>query len=457
MNKIGKIIALVSHGAYDTSTPEGRVKERNRKIALTAVTGVFAKVLAMAIPLITVRITYNYLGEEIYGLWSAVLSLFALFQFADLGLGSGLKTRLSRAHGLDDEALSKKLISSTYAVLLLVSGILMLIFLVLYPFVNWAQVINAETEKAIALVGGVIFAIVVSKLLTIPLALVQRTQMALQEGYKSHLWQSSAYIISLISVYIIARFDLGPLVMIWASSMIVVIVSALNMLVYYYFERKNYRPSVKNIDFTLIGSLTKTGFSFFILSVLTTFGLALDNFIVARVISLSEAATYSILFKITILISAVCTMLSAPMWAANGEALARRELDWVKRNTKKMSLILLGLSTFSTVGLLIISKPVFKIWLGEEFSFSMLLLLGMCVMQILLSVISPYFMVLNASGIVKKQIIIFSLYTPISFLLKLYLAESYGAIVIPWVGAFCYAIIIVPQVIIFTQKVYKET
>lgn len=452
LNKIKKLVGIAFHGAYDTSTPEGRANERARRIALTAVTAALAKVLAMAIPLITVRITYNYLGAETYGLWNAVTSFFALFAFADLGLGNGLQTRLSQASGLDDENLCKRLISSTYAILLIVSGALLVIFLVVYPLINWAGIMNAESEQAIALAGGVVFSIVASRLLSIPLSLVQRTQMALQEGYRSNLWSCAAYILSLLLVYYIARMDLGPLTMIWVSSFIVVIVSGLNMFVYFWFQRSVYKPNIKSVDIKISKSLLQTGIAFFILSVLTTIGLALDNFIVAKAISLNEAATYSILFKITYMISGITTMLSAPLWAANGEAFARREIEWIKQSTKKMVFILFSISSLASIGLIIISKAFFRLWIGEQFEFSILVLIGMCVMQILLSVITSYFMVLNALGIVTKQIAIFAVYTPISFILKFVLAKSYGAVAIPWVGSLTYLILIVIPVFIIVNK-----
>jgi O-antigen/teichoic acid export membrane protein len=259
LSKIKRIITIVVHGAYDTSTFEGRANERARRIALTAITAAIAKFLAMAIPLITVRITYSYLGGETYGLWNAVTAFFSLFAFADLGLGNGLQTRLSQASGLDDESLCKRLISSTYAMLVIVSSALMVAFLLLYPFINWAKVMNAQSEQAIILAGGVVLAIVASKLLSIPFSLVHRTQMALQEGYRSNLWQCVAYFLSLISVYIIAGLDLGPLVMIWASSFIVVIVSGLNMLVYFLFQRRQYKPAIKSANLKMSKSLCWTG------------------------------------------------------------------------------------------------------------------------------------------------------------------------------------------------------
>lgn len=452
MQKLIDIINLLKHGPYDITTDNGRVSERNRRIAITALTGAVSKLFAMGIPLFTVRITYAYLGEEIYGLWSAVTSFFALFQFADLGLGNGLKTRLSQSYGNEDKEQSVRLISSTYFVLLIVSIIIMTAFLIIYPYIDWAELMNAETEKAVVLAGGVVFAIVASRILNIPLALVERTQMALQEGYKSNLWQTLAYILSLIAVLLFSKLDLGPLQMIWASSMVVVIVSGINMIVYFFHQKRDYAPSLKKIDLKTSKIMLRSGFAFFVLSILTTVGLALDNFIVARTVSLSDAAVYSILYKVTHMIGGVTTMLSAPLWAANGEAYARNDFAWIRKSTKKMSLLLLSMSLLASLVLVLISKPFFKIWIGSNFQFNIILLIGLCIMQMLLSGASPFFMILNAFGKVKVQIIMFAIYTPISFFLKYFLSVKFGAEIIPWAGVFSYSIVIIPFLIYFTNK-----
>ena len=214
IEKIKSSMLLIFHGKYDISTPEGRANERARSIAWTAITAALARLFSMAIPLITIKISLEYLGGEIYGLWAAVISFFSMFVFADLGLGSGLQTELSRATGKDDINLCTKFISSAYAMLTVISIILVVVFIIIFPFVNWGVLMNAETEGAFALAGGVVLAIVSSRMLNIPLALIQRTQMALQEGYRSNLWQCGASLLSLISViyYFMARF--GALTMI---------------------------------------------------------------------------------------------------------------------------------------------------------------------------------------------------------------------------------------------------
>ena len=184
ISKWRKILKIIFTKNIDTSTPEGREQKRQKAITLTALIATVAKIIALLIPFITVKATKKYLGDDIYGLWSSVNSFFAVFAFADLGLGSGLQTNLSKATGKDNnEEECKRLISSTFIMLFSVAGIIIFLFLCCYFFIDWASLVNATSPEAIVLAGPVFLAIVIPKLIDIPIALTQRTQVALQEGY----------------------------------------------------------------------------------------------------------------------------------------------------------------------------------------------------------------------------------------------------------------------------------
>ena len=440
MNKIKKYIQLIFHGHYDTLTPEGRSLERSRNIALTAMSAMLAKVLAMIVPLVTVRLTLSYMGEEIYGLWSAVTSFFTLFAFADLGLGSGLQTELSKASALEDKSISKKLVSSTYVMLTTVSAVLIVVFLIAFPFVDWTKVINAESEKTAAIVGSVVLAIVIPKFLNIPLALIQRTQTAMQEGYRYNLWQCSGNLLSLIFVVVIYYLDLGVLTLIWASSLITVIVAFLNMLIYFKFQRPELTPKLSMFDKTICKKMLSTGIQFFVLSIFTSLSLSIDNYIVAQTCSLADVTPYSVMYKIVHLISVITVMLSTPLWAANGEAMQRGEYSWVKKATGKIVMISFAFSVAASFGLLAVIKPALNIVTDGVVEADYWLLLAMCLMQIAVSVTSPFFMTLNAARIVKFQIVTYFIYALISLPLKFVFGKMYGMVAITWVGVVTYVI-----------------
>ena len=442
MKKFKQYIELIFHGHYDTSTPDGRSLERSRNIALTAMSAMLAKVIAMIVPLVTVRLTLSYMGQEVYGLWSAVTSFFTLFAFADLGLGSGLQTELSKASALEDKSISKKLVSSTYVMLFAVSAFLVLIFLIAFPFVDWAKVINAETENTITIVGSVVLAIVIPKFLNIPLALIQRTQTAMQEGYRTNLWQCSGNVLSLVSVIAIYYLDLGVLTMIWASSLITVIVALINMVVYFKFQRPELAPQLHMFDKTICKRMLSTGVQFFVLSIFTSLSLSIDNYVVAQTCSLADVTPYSVMYKIVHLISVITVMLSTPLWAANGEAMQRGEYEWVKKATRKISLISFAFASVASLGLFVVIKPALYIITDGVIKPDFLLLTAMCMMQIVVSLTSPFFMTLNAARIIKFQIFTYFVYAIVSLPLKFVLGNAFGMVAITWVGVISYILLL---------------
>lgn len=425
---------------------ENRIEIREKRIRYTAVTAILSKVLAMLVPLVTVRYAYDYLGAEIYGLWNTVLSFFSMFAFADLGLGSGLQTALSQSSGRDDETYGRKLVSSTYLILVISTLVILLGVLIVFPMVDWSGVMNVESETAEKLVGAVVLIIVTSKLLNVPFSLVNRTQLALQEGYKGNLWQCAANILSMGLIILIVLRNLGQIPLIVASTYTVVVVSVFNFWIYFGIERKEYAPRLKYADRKAGKEMLRIGIAFCLLSVFTSLGLSLDSFIVARISSLGESATYSILYRAVNLIGVGCGMLSAPLWGVFGEALERGDDKWVQIRARKTALLSLAIAGAGTLGFLLIGKTVFQIWLGKPLEYSSFMLLGMALHQCLLSFISSYFMVLNARGVVKKQIYIFIWYTVVSLILKFAAGRFFGIDWIPMVGTICYGVMVVPYV-----------
>src|SRR5680860_76256 len=150
---------IFQFSSHDTSTSVGKSNERYRRILLTGGSTVIVKIFSAAINLITVPLTVHYLGAERYGLWMAISSIMALMSFADLGLGNGLLNAISKAHGKNSIKDAQTAVSSTFYMLLSISGVLLLIFLIIYPYIEWQNVFNAQSKLAIEESGPTMFAV----------------------------------------------------------------------------------------------------------------------------------------------------------------------------------------------------------------------------------------------------------------------------------------------------------
>jgi O-antigen/teichoic acid export membrane protein len=447
------MLRLLNLKPHDVSTAPGRAEERLRRAALFASTAGVSKLIAMALPIITIPIALNYLGQEIYGLWITVSSFIGMFVFADLGLGNGLLTALSRATGRGDVKAQQRLISTTTFLLAGSALVLGIVFFALLPFLPWAAILNARTPAAASTVEGVVAVIAFCFLLNLPLSTVQRSQLALQEGYLTNLWQCLGSFCAMAGLLLGVKAKLPPALLVLAISGMPLLITAANWWWFFHRAQPSLRPKLEHFSRQEGGVLLRVGAAFLILSILSAVGMYSDNIIIAQVCDLKTVTIYSVPARITLMLGAIINMICVPMWVANGEALARGDIDWVRQNTARLLKVSVFFTTFAAIGLIVIGPPVLRLWLGNDFVVSRWLLLGLAASAVLVSASAPYFVVLNGASIISPQVKIFLVFTPIVLVAKIVLGKWFGPTGIAFANAACYALIVLPAVVTLCRKV----
>jgi len=87
----------------ELETASDRSHERYRRAALSGSTMLLGRVLSAVSSLLTVRLTFHYLGAERYGMWMTISSVVLMLGSADLGLSNGLVNLIADAAGRGDE------------------------------------------------------------------------------------------------------------------------------------------------------------------------------------------------------------------------------------------------------------------------------------------------------------------------------------------------------------------
>jgi O-antigen/teichoic acid export membrane protein len=448
-------LTVLSLKPHDVSTPQGRAKERLRRAALTATTSAISRMIGMSLPVITIPIAVNYLGHEIYGLWIAVSSFIGMFVFADLGLGNGLLTALSRATGRGDVKAQRTLIATTSFLLTGSALVLGIVFFALVPFLPWAAILNAKTPAAASMVEGVVAVMAFCFLLNLPLTTVQRSQMALQQGYQTSLWQCVGSFCGMVVLVVGVKAKLPPVLLVLAISGIPVLITATNWLWFFHRAEPSLRPKLDYFSWQEGKVLVRLGIAFLVISILTTVGMYADNLIIAHVCGLKTVTIYSVPASMALILGAVINMICAPMWVANGEALARGDVDWVRQNTARLIKASVSFVSFGAMCLVMFGPPVLRLWLGNEFIVSRWLLAGLGASAVLVSASAPYFVVLNGASMISPQVKIFLLFTPIVLVAKIVSVKVLGVTGIPFANAACYAAIVLPSVATLCRDVLR--
>ena len=143
----------------------------------------------------------------------------------------------------------------------------------------------------------------------------------------------------------------------------------------------------------------------------------------------------------------IVALVNLPLWPANGEALARGDLAWVRTVTRRMTVISVLTIVLPAIPLTLAGGPLLTAWLGMPLDVTGGLLFALAAWWILQSAVSPRFMVQNSVGVIRPQLLGWTLYLVISLPLKWFAADTLGLAAVPAVGAAVYAVTVLPSAI----------
>lgn len=439
---------------YDTSTPEGRSKERYRRVALSAATSVGAKGVTLLTTLISVPLTVNYLGTERFGLWMTISSVITLLGFADLGIGNGLLNAISEANGKDDRELASKSVSSGFFILSGIGLLIFALFALSYPFVPWPRVFNVTSHLASQEAGPALAVFVACFALSIPLGIVQRVQLGYQEGYATNLWQSLGGLLGLGGVLLVIHFRGGLTWLVLAMAGAPVLSTALNWIIHFARVRPWLLPEWKGFQAGVAQRLLATGIVFLVLQVMTLVASATDNLVIAQTIGSPAVAGYAVVQRIFSVVLLSQTFVT-PLWPAFGEAMARSDHVWARRTLSRALLISLSISTALGLILLLLGQQIVSAWVGPELVPSVSLLLG----YFLWTEIGTYGGVmstfLNSGEFVGRQVVFFSAASITALVLKIILAHVWLVPGVVWASVIGFSLFYVPPSASLARRVLR--
>ena len=229
-----------------SSDPADRSAARHRRAAVTGITSGISRAVRIGVTLITIPLTLHYLGNERFGLWMTISSVLAMAGFADFGVGNGVLNTVSTAYGKDDWDGIRQAISSGFAVLTLIGAAILAIFLAIYRFVDWGNLFRATTSTARAEAGPAMLVFMVCFALNVPLDVVQRTQLGLQQGFLTNFWEIFSSILILIGILGVVHFHLSLTALVVAFAGAPVLGTWLNAAFFFGSESARFASEVES-------------------------------------------------------------------------------------------------------------------------------------------------------------------------------------------------------------------
>jgi len=416
---------------FDTSTPEGRSRERYRRVAWTSLAGVATNGVRVGTTLISVPLTVSYLGKERFGLWMTISSVITLLSFADLGMGNGLLNAISAAHGRDDRDAARRYVSGAFFML---SGMALgigALFAIFHPITPWPRVFNVTSLLAMKEAGPAMAVFFACFAVGLPLGVARSVQVGYQEGFANHLWAMLGALLGLGGLLVAIRLRAGLPWLVLAMSGGPVLALFLNSVVVFGWTHTALLPRWQAFDWESTSGIFGTGVLFLVLQILTLIGSSSDNLIIAHALGPSAVAGYAVVFKL-FSVTLIAQHFTSPLWPAFGEAMVRKDHAWAHRALNRALVFSLAVGVAFAVPLMVLGKWIIAIWVSPDMAPSTSLLIGFAFWVMVVNYGGVMSTFLNSGPLLGRQIGFFSAATAAALLLKFILVRSCNVSGVIW-------------------------
>lgn len=417
---------------------QARAAERHRRLLWSAIASALAKLISVATGLISVPLTLHFLGAERYGMWMTMTSLVAMLAFADLGMGNGLLNAVAAANGREDVPQIRRLVSSAAVVFAVISGVLLVFFACIYPWVSWGRLFNVNTALASQEAGPAVAIFLTCFALSIPVGIVQRVQMALQLGYMSSLWQCAASVAGLMGVLWAIHVEASLPVLVAAFMGLPLVVGGVNALYFFGWVQPQIRPRWQAASRGVAREIFQVGLLFLVLQLVVAVAYSSDGFVIAQVMGAEAVVQHAVPDKMFSVVANVLSMMLAPLWPAYGEAIARGDTDWVQRTLVRSLKIAALAACLMSFTLVLFGESLLKLWVGHDLVVSPYLLVGLGVWKVLETTGNAVAAYLNGAHVVRAQVFIAITTAVAALSFKLWLLPQWGVAAVPWSTAAAY-------------------
>lgn len=409
--------------------------ERSIEAKKNIAASILIKGLSIAVSLILVPLTINYINPTKYGIWLTLSSIIAWFSFFDIGFGNGLRNKFAEAKAQGNYKKARIYVSTTYAILTIIFTAVLILFCIINNFLNWSTILNAPQAMTnelsqLALIIFTFFCI------QIVLKVINTILIADQKPAKSAFFDMIGQLIALITIFFLTKTTSGSLLFLGiAYSFAPILVLIFSTIWIFHGTYKNVAPSFKLINFKYAKDLMKLGIKFFIIQIAGIVIYQMSNIIISQTTSPSDVAIYNIAFKYFSVALMIFTIVIAPFWSAYTDAKAKEDYMWMEKIYKKLRKLWIYVSIFILI-LLLCSKIMFKLWIGDSLHIPFTVSIFMSLYMILYTWNFIHAQLLNGLGKIKLQLYFSLIGIVLNIPLSFYFGYKFGIVGIIGVGIF---------------------
>ncbi|HUB62469.1 MAG TPA: hypothetical protein VL978_17265 [Puia sp.] len=361
------------------------------------------KGLSIACQFALVPMTINYLDNSSYGIWQTIAQIVGWFSFFDIGVGNGLRNKLSEALARNDTKLARIYISTSYAWVASIFLSLMVLFWIISPFLNWAHLLGLSSSYA-GILQRTMLVVFSFFCLQFILNLIGNILFAHQEPALSNLITPLGNVLSLIVIFILTRTtpsgNLFTVSVVFSAAPVIVLLF-FNLL-FLGWKYRSIAPGLRYIQFSHSKDLFGLGVQFFIIQIAFIVMYSSANIMLIRWFGPSTVTVYTVAYKYFTIALLINGIITATYWSAFTDAYVRQEFDWVRRTIRRMEkvtyLLMAGVILQTALAGTLIHLWVHQVYVPLDMQITM------CAFTLISLIAAPQHIFLNGTGKIRLQL-----------------------------------------------------
>ena len=306
--------------------------ERTRKMKRNTISMLIVKGLSILVSLAYIPMMLKAVNRADYGVLLTLTSIVHWVAMLDIGLGNGLRNSIAKDLAQNAYDKARESVSSCYAALALYVSIVVVIFVVIAPFLNWQGILNApdNPESELLALAIIVFAsFCVQFVVNLITSILYACQMPAMTSYIMLATQVVNYVL----VYVMIHFfgintilEIGTVTCL-APPLVLLVFS------FFLFRKKlaHIAPSFKFVHLKSVNSILALGIKFFVIQIVSIVLFQANNIIITQAVGPEAVVTYNVAYKYIGLIVVIFNIIVTPVWSAATDAYVREDFDWMKR------------------------------------------------------------------------------------------------------------------------------
>lgn len=395
----------------------------NKRIIKNIGLSMLMKPVSMLLTFIYTPLFLAYLGDEKYGVWAIVMNIVSWINYFDIGIGNGLRNKLTEAVAQGDEKGAQKYVSTAFAGTTVISCIFCILIVFVWIVFNLSDVFKLNVSGVNA---NAVIAISVSFVcINFVLSLFKTSAYAIQQPGIISVFSVIGQVIQIAVILVL------PLVVhesIIAVAIMYGLVSLFDNIFLGLFITKNRKyliPKKSCVDIVYFKPLITLGLGFFVMQICGLVLNTTDNLLISNLFGASEVTPYSVAYKAFYLFVQIHGIIIMPMWSAYTEAVTNGNLIWVKKTIKKVNIISLLMSSAALVCIFLF-KPFAALWLGKELDYGTTLIPIIAAYMIAQMFANNYSSFLCGIGYIKIPTILSAIGAVLNIPLSIIFAKTLG-------------------------------